>query len=88
MVSLGATYDSSANIKRARDGRAIGRGSAGTFEGDAEEAARDPETGESGELDMEDPEAREYVGENVHPWFADAAAQFLVSTGEPLTAAR
>jgi hypothetical protein len=49
--------------------------------------ARDPETGEIGELDMEDLEVREYVRENVHPWFADAAAQFSASRGEALTPA-
>jgi integrase len=57
------------------------------FESDVEEAARDPETGEIGELDLEDPEAREYVNEKVHPWFADMAVQFLASRGEALTPA-
>jgi hypothetical protein len=53
------------------------------FEGDVEEGARDPETGEIGELDLEDPEARKHVNETVHPWFADTAVQFLASRGDP-----
>jgi hypothetical protein len=57
------------------------------FEDDVEEATRNPETGEIGELDMEDPEVREFVRERVHPWFADTAAQFLTSRGEVLTPA-
>src|SRR5262249_31410090 len=55
------------------------------FEGDVEEAARDLETGEIGELDLEDPATREYVRENVHPWFGNQAAQFLTRRGEVLT---
>ena len=57
------------------------------FEDDVQEAARDPETGEIGELDMEAPEVREYVRKNVHSWFADTAAQFLASRGEAPTPA-
>jgi hypothetical protein len=57
------------------------------FESDVEEGARDPETGEIGELDLEDPEVRKYVNETVHPWFADTAVQFLTSRGEALTPA-
>jgi hypothetical protein len=51
------------------------------FEHDVEEGARDPETGEIGELEMEDPEVREYVRKKVYPHFADEAAQFLASRG-------
>jgi hypothetical protein len=58
-----------------------------TFEHDVEEGARDPETGEIGELDMEDPEVREYVRKKVYPHFADEAAQFLASRGEVFTPA-
>jgi hypothetical protein len=68
---------------RPRDWEGVRR----TFENDVEEAARDLETGEIGELNMEDPETREYVHENVHPWFANQAAQFLASRGEVLTPA-
>jgi integrase len=57
------------------------------FEGDVDEARRDPDTGEIGELDLEDPEVRKYVNETVHPWFADTALQFLTSRGEALTPA-
>jgi integrase len=57
------------------------------FEDDVEEATRDPETGEISELDMEDPEVREFVRERVHPWFTDTAAQFLTSRSEVLTPA-
>jgi hypothetical protein len=57
------------------------------FEHDVEEGARDPETGEIGELDMEDPEVREYARKKVYPHFADEAAQFLASRGEVLTPA-
>jgi integrase len=57
------------------------------FEDDVEEATRDPETGEICELDMEDPEVREFVRERVHPWFTDTAAQFLTSRSEVLTPA-
>jgi hypothetical protein len=57
------------------------------FEDDLEESVRDPDTGEIGELDMEDPEVREHVRKKVYPHFADEAAQFLASRGEVLTPA-
>jgi hypothetical protein len=57
------------------------------FEDDVDEARRDPETGEIGELDLEDPEVRKYVNETVHPRFADTAVRFLASRGEALTPA-
>jgi hypothetical protein len=69
------------NPGRPRDWTAACR----AFEDDVEEAARDPETGEIGEIDMEVPVTREYVRKEVYPWFADTAAQFLASRGEALT---
>src|SRR5262249_23533245 len=71
------------NPGRPRDWTALGW----AFEDVVEEAARDPETGEIGEIDMEVQEVREYVREEVHPLLADTAAQFLTSKGEALTPA-
>jgi len=54
------------------------------LEGVMEEAARDPETGEIGELDMTDPDTRKYV-EKQYPYLSKAASEFLISRGEILT---
>ena len=54
------------------------------FEDVVEEAARDPERGEIGELDMTDPDTRRYVEEQ-YPYLSKAASEFLISRGEILT---
>jgi integrase len=56
------------------------------FEHVMEEATRDPETGEIGDLDMDDPEVRKYVEEE-YPYLTKTANEFLISRGEALTPA-
>jgi hypothetical protein len=73
-------------MKKTRDRRTIGKGGVGISLDVLEEAARDPETGEIGDLDMNDPEVRKYVEENA-PYLPEMAAQFLTSKGEILTPA-
>jgi integrase len=71
-----------ANPGRPRDWQ----GTLWAFEDVVEEAARDPDTGEIGVLDMEDPETRKYFEEQ-YPYLTETATQFLTSRGEALTPA-
>ncbi len=56
------------------------------FEDVLEEAARDPETGEIGNLDLSDPKTRAYVVKHA-PYLIETAGQFLTDRGEALSPA-
>lgn len=53
------------------------------FETVLEEAARDPETAEIGNLDLSDPKTRAYVEKHA-PYLIETADQFLTDRGETL----